>query len=685
MKNRMFVTSLLALISLFFVQFACADDNVIFVDSDYPGTSEPFNIALIYSDEFYGIVEMRVAKAIARHTALAIELAGGWKEFRVNMTLGQEITENQRIKISAEYLLQELFYSFDSGSEHHWSGQAAAGASYQYLLHNRFIKGFDISGFYANAESKTYAKKFSSEGILVNRRRVAGSDSAELTGGVTTTLWPGSYIGASFGYAFVDYRTNFSNDPGNDGFAEHVEFQQLLGRNVKLHFYQSYSDLYEYYEGGLFWLVPTDASTRLELGVIYSYLDTDATIGHENRVAINIGFAWDANRHGARNSYAMNSEDPSRGFVAWTAKPAARMETVLTVSDQITTLVGDDGGDAGLADGTDAGTDTGIGDGTDTGTGDGTDTGTGDGTDIGTGGGTGDGTDIGTGDGTDTGIGDGTDTGTGDGTDTGTGDGTDTGTGDGTDTGTGDGTDTGTGDGTDTGTGDGTDTGTGDGTDTGTGDGTDTGTGDGTDTGTGDGTDTGTGDGTDTGTGDGTDTGTGDGTDTGTGDGTDTGTDTGNGNGNGNGNNGGQNNSGNIPGSGDNAGSEKNDKQDTTTDTTTTTSETVVEEPVLMNTESIPGIEATDTLPTLEPTTSNGNNGKQGNNGENIPGSGELAGSEKNGTGPDTKQETTAESGDNVDSGEIPRITANDIPDKTGNTGSKKKLDNNGENYTRLG
>src|SRR5258708_1514164 len=61
---------------------------------------------------------------------LAYSLAGeaGIKNFRVSGTAGWKIIENQYLKMTAEYLRQDITYAFYSGNTDQWVQQGALGA-----------------------------------------------------------------------------------------------------------------------------------------------------------------------------------------------------------------------------------------------------------------------------------------------------------------------------------------------------------------------------------------------------------------------------------------------------------------------------------------------------------------------------------------------------------------------------
>src|SRR5690606_28708611 len=75
-------------------------------------------------------------------------------ETRANLTLGHAFSSNQQVKLTYEYLAQNLPFDFESGETHEWVNQNAFGAAYQYLFPGEVFRGFDISGYYIAANNK---------------------------------------------------------------------------------------------------------------------------------------------------------------------------------------------------------------------------------------------------------------------------------------------------------------------------------------------------------------------------------------------------------------------------------------------------------------------------------------------------------------------------------------------------
>jgi hypothetical protein len=169
----------------------------------------------------------------------AYSLAGeiGAKNVRLGITYGMKFTEFQRIKISAEYLWQDIIFAFFSGNSHTWMNQGALGIAYQYdIFENAMRPQFDISAYGSRAPSKTLGSVTGSyinqQGNIVNFhdiRHIAGSNTAGISPGFGISIWPGSRITASLNYDNVHYNTRYqTNDNQSAGLGGTLGINQIF-------------------------------------------------------------------------------------------------------------------------------------------------------------------------------------------------------------------------------------------------------------------------------------------------------------------------------------------------------------------------------------------------------------------------------------------------------------------------
>ena len=166
----------------------------------------------------------------------------GLKNFRVGGTLGWRVDTNQRLKLSSEWLRQDITYAFFSGNSNQWMNQWAIGAGYQFdFLGYSYDPAFDLSAYYSHAPSKslsTVTGRFvNSLGVLshfIDQRRIAGSNAAGIEPGASFSPWIGGRVGLELDYDHVNYDNKFASDNDANGFGGTIRLYQALTENIGL-------------------------------------------------------------------------------------------------------------------------------------------------------------------------------------------------------------------------------------------------------------------------------------------------------------------------------------------------------------------------------------------------------------------------------------------------------------------
>jgi hypothetical protein len=290
-----------------------------------------------FSDQLGFSFNSTYAQALSPNNAALLEADYGSDQYRLAATWGYQLTLEQRIKLTIERLAQRIGYNFDSGTVNHWSGQNAFGGDYEILLPHNHLNAFDISGYYAKADSDQLSPMIFANNTLVNYRNIAGATSQGASAGVNFSLWKNALLNTNINYDDVIYHTLYQAAPNSSGLGETVSFEQLLSPSVKIKLLQSHRQIYDQYEAGLDWLLPARPTTQLQLGVDLAHFNSHTALGDENRVGVKLNYSWDLPEN-TNNTYdALNANHPD--LVSWTKQPAVHMEQVLTTVDQKTTVV----------------------------------------------------------------------------------------------------------------------------------------------------------------------------------------------------------------------------------------------------------------------------------------------------------------------------------------------------------
>jgi len=287
--------------------------------------------------------------AITNTTAYSVSGEVGVKNYRIAGTLGWKIWDEQRLKISGEYLWQKMTYNFFAGNTQQWVNQGAVGADYEYdLLGYAFKPRFNLQGYYSHAPSKnlnTVSGAFvNNSGILQNfidTRRIAGSNAGGVAPGITIQPWQGAKAGVDLNYDCVSYDKRGVPSEDAKGFGGTARFDQALTRDVDLGLVAGMRQPFNNYQANLNWTKDSSVG-ELVLGLGAAYTVGKNTLPSSYNVIASVKFLIDqrapVTRHPNLKSDYKNEALPplsvSDGFKKWTSDPAVYMPQVLTVQDQ---------------------------------------------------------------------------------------------------------------------------------------------------------------------------------------------------------------------------------------------------------------------------------------------------------------------------------------------------------------
>jgi hypothetical protein len=269
-------------------------------------------------------------------SAFSIGADLGPRNYRLGGTLGFESTANQRFKVSAEWLEQDIAYAYFSGNTTQWVDQAVIGGNYSYYFESRYFDPvFILDAYYQHGSSSTlrtnsgtYTNQAGLPSIYVNRRRIAGADAAGIAPGVLLSLSPHSRVGATLNYDNVVYDTAYVSNKDAKGLGGTINATQYLSDDVSFAAEVAFLQAYNNY------------AARVNLGNVSFYgtwlfsVEGNYTIGKNTmpdtyNVGVNIDYQLD--RSGI-TSFSIKSARET--FLNWVAQPTARKPQVLGLADQ---------------------------------------------------------------------------------------------------------------------------------------------------------------------------------------------------------------------------------------------------------------------------------------------------------------------------------------------------------------
>ena len=287
----------------------------------------------------------RYTSTFNNYSAYSVLGEAGLKNLRAGGTLGWKLEQNQYIKVSAEYLLQDITYSFISGNSSQWMQQGAVGAGYLYeFIGYSYDPHFNVDAYVSEAPNKSLGNVHAvvtTGGVKSNvviRRRIAGSNGAGIMPGVSIAPWAGARAGLNLNYDNVRYNTNYTSNHDAKGFGGTFTFDQAVTQDVGFNLEAEVRQPFNNYAAGLsFANVPYFGNWVL--GVDGEYTDGKNTLPNTWNIGLSGSYALDRRSPQSAPMYkdrvAYKDVAPVRDdLIPFTADPAVYMPQVLAIPDQ---------------------------------------------------------------------------------------------------------------------------------------------------------------------------------------------------------------------------------------------------------------------------------------------------------------------------------------------------------------
>jgi hypothetical protein len=301
------------------------------------GLEGPLSFDLKYDTDLSWIFGLNYIHMFNESVGLASRLTGGPNEFRGNITAGYAFSKEHQLKLTYEYLTQNLPFDFASGSIDEWVAQHSIGATYQYVLRHEIVHSLELSGYVTRAGSKdlstvTYNQQMVSANDFaydVNYRRIAGGNEDTLM--ASLNLFPfadkKTALTVGAGYSQVSYDTQYENNSdynSNKGAAYKVELTRLLSPTAKLETSVNSTASSREHKIQLSHILPK----KLEGTVTAQYTVGQAGLPDESSVLFGLRFP-------APDSYALGGFSDMQGFATWLEKPVMYYNRVLAIKDEL--------------------------------------------------------------------------------------------------------------------------------------------------------------------------------------------------------------------------------------------------------------------------------------------------------------------------------------------------------------
>jgi hypothetical protein len=274
-----------------------------------------------YSDQYGLVAALKYANLFSPTSALGTELSVGTNEFRMGVTWAKQISCQQRLKLTTEYLSQNITFDFDCGSKTFWNGQHALALRYSYLLPSSFSSlNLSLYGTQAH-DGRTPVTITSNESTLY--RDVSGSNAYGVSGGLTLQPWRATTLNVNALYDTVSYH---NDGPYFSGIGAGISIAQVIHPRLLLSISGLHRVIYDQYVGQISWLVPLRGCSRLEFILKGDYVSGELPQPHEARVAFVVAYRW--NLQHANQTY-LTPKGCSEAILDEAARPAIRMPQTL--------------------------------------------------------------------------------------------------------------------------------------------------------------------------------------------------------------------------------------------------------------------------------------------------------------------------------------------------------------------
>lgn len=288
-------------------------------------TNGPISAGIKYDNELGWILGLGVVQMIDGNMGVALKMGLGANEIRGNLTGGWAFTDNQQLKITYEYLRQNLPFDFATGTVNSWVYQNGIGGAYQYLLRSRILHSLELSGHYIASANQNYDSILFYEGNTpyINIRRIAGGKEKTVQAVANFSPFYNTILALGGGYSTVNYDTKYENGQDVSTVAYKAELSHLLRPTIKLSAAVNNN------------ASNTDSNLKVskivknvELALTGEYSQGRGNIQDSKTIMLGVNYP-------APKVYALASQDVMTELKNWIEKPVLFVPRVLAVRDEL--------------------------------------------------------------------------------------------------------------------------------------------------------------------------------------------------------------------------------------------------------------------------------------------------------------------------------------------------------------
>jgi hypothetical protein len=258
----------------------------------------------------------------------------GVNNFRAGATGGFNLAPCHRLKISGEYLTQDLRYSFPEHHKHKWVSQYALGVEYEWLFKESSIRTLHFGTAYEHAFNRSFSMHQQGVSNPV-KQRIAGSDGVLSFAGTTFSLWRCASLFVDVNFDFVKFHEHFHHHSVDKGWGTSLLFVQQLPKDFSFDLGSAFRYPFNDYSAALRWS-HLFKSCGLNIGVFSHFTDGKHGVRHILTGGLQLGLSF-----GGTRTMCCRTNDEMRSCEAkqfcslanWVMTPAVNVPIVLTKAD----------------------------------------------------------------------------------------------------------------------------------------------------------------------------------------------------------------------------------------------------------------------------------------------------------------------------------------------------------------
>ena len=315
-------------------------DSVSVASMDW-GWQGPLSWSMSYNDSLGALLSVGYSQLFGahHHYAYAGKLEWGAKQHRINLTVADQLSRRQRIKVSAERLAQDRMFDFHPGAVTKWVSQYAAGLSYQFQPNLSQHYRLDLNGYYAQSQGQMLSPYAFCEGDSVacthyeNLRHIAGATVEGLDAGMVWQPWHRTLLKLAASYDQLTYASRYHVAAENvRGFGYTLDLQQRLWQNAVMHVSWVQKKTEQDLSAALQWLHLTGSHVPVSIGVRVAQLQVPGSAAeHTIEVSLEGQFGQ---HYQVSTSSAPSWWQALTPLREWVLQPAVYMSTVYAAVDE---------------------------------------------------------------------------------------------------------------------------------------------------------------------------------------------------------------------------------------------------------------------------------------------------------------------------------------------------------------